>query len=149
MIGLIGASGAVGRHTAAALAEAGAGPLRLGARRPAAIRSGPWPEGSESVGVDALDPASLARFSAGCALVVNCAGPSYLLKDTVVRAALAAGADVVDVLGDDPVHESLTESGAVGPDRRVVLSPEPSPDWRASSPSGSREPDPRTDPRAG
>jgi len=122
MIGLIGASGAVGRHTAAALAEAGAGPLRLGARRPSAIPSGPWPAGSETVGVDALDPDSLARFGAGCTLLVNCAGPSYLLKDTVVRAGLAAGADVVDVLGDDPVHESLTESGSVGPDRCVVLS---------------------------
>ncbi|QUX27681.1 NAD(P)H-binding protein [Nocardiopsis akebiae] len=122
MIGLIGASGAVGRHTAAALAGAGVGPLRLGARRPSAVPPGPWPEGSETVGVDALDPSSLARFSAGCALVVNCAGPSYLLKDTVVRAGLAAGADVVDVLGDDPVHESLTESGGVGPDRCVVLS---------------------------
>ncbi|WP_017543643.1 NAD(P)H-binding protein [Nocardiopsis prasina] len=122
MIGLIGASGAVGRHTAAALTKAGVGPLRLGARRPSAIPSGPWPEGSEAVEVDALDPASLARFSAGCTLLVNCAGPSYLLKDTVVRAGLAAGADVVDVLGDDPVHESLTRSGAVGSDRCVVLS---------------------------
>ncbi|GAA1455077.1 NAD(P)H-binding protein [Nocardiopsis tropica] len=122
MIGIIGASGAVGRHTAAALAAAGAGPLRLGARRPSAVPPGPWPEGSETVGVDASDPASLARFSDGCTLLVNCAGPSYLLKDTVALAGLAAGADVVDVMGDDPVHESLTGSGAVGPDRCVVLS---------------------------
>lgn len=123
MIGIIGASGGVGRHTAAALAASGVGPLRLGARRPEAITAeGPWPTGSETVAVDALDPGSLSRFCAGCRIVVNCAGPSYIIKDTVARAALAAGADTVDVLGDDPAYEALAASGVVGPDRTVVLS---------------------------
>ncbi|MGC9497344.1 saccharopine dehydrogenase NADP-binding domain-containing protein [Streptomyces sp. WG7] len=121
MIGVLGASGAVGRHAAAALARSGDGPLRLGARRPEAIGAGDRSE-AEIRAVDALDAASLAEFCAGCRVVVNCAGPSYLLKDSVARAALAAGADYVDVLGDDPVREALTAAGAVPAGRTVVLS---------------------------
>ncbi|MBU6535671.1 saccharopine dehydrogenase NADP-binding domain-containing protein [Streptomyces mayonensis] len=122
MIGIVGASGAVGHHAAAALARAGAGPLRLGARRPEAIRVRADGADVETRAVDALDAASLAGFSAGCRVVLNCAGPSYELKDTVAGAALAAGADYVDVLGDDPVHEALTAAGAVPAGRAVVLS---------------------------
>ncbi|MFF6814321.1 saccharopine dehydrogenase NADP-binding domain-containing protein [Streptomyces sp. NPDC012403] len=122
MIGILGASGAVGHHAAAALARAGDGPLRLGARRPEAIRVETDRADVETRAVDALDAASLAEFCAGCRVVVNCAGPSYALKDTVARAALAAGADYVDVLGDDPVHEALTATGAVPAGRTAVLS---------------------------
>ncbi|MFI2507565.1 saccharopine dehydrogenase NADP-binding domain-containing protein [Streptomyces sp. NPDC018972] len=122
MIGILGASGAVGHHAAAALARAGDGPLRLGARRPEAIRVETDRADVETRAVDALDAASLAEFCTGCRVVVNCAGPSYALKDTVARAALAAGADYVDVLGDDPVHEALTATGAVPAGRTAVLS---------------------------
>ncbi|MFD5182797.1 saccharopine dehydrogenase NADP-binding domain-containing protein [Streptomyces sp. NPDC058372] len=133
MIGVLGASGAVGHHAATALARAGAGPLRLGARRPDAIRAEVIGEEAGQAGtasrakaetrrVDALEAASLAEFCADCRVVVNCAGPSYALKDTVARAALDAGADYVDVLGDDPVHEALTADRAVPAGRTVVLS---------------------------
>ncbi|UCM87042.1 NAD(P)H-binding protein [Streptomyces marincola] len=122
MIGILGASGAVGRHAVAALARAGAGPLRLGARRPGAIRVDPAWRDATAVAADAGDADSLAAFAAGCRVVLNCAGPSYALKDTVARAALAAGADYVDVLGDDPAREALLAAGGPPPGRTVLLS---------------------------
>ncbi|NJQ05529.1 NAD(P)H-binding protein [Streptomyces lonarensis] len=119
MIGILGASGAVGRHATAALAADG--PLRLGARRTEALRNHARTD-DEVRAVDATDPGSLAAFCAGCSVVLNCAGPSYALKETVALAALAAGADYVDVLGDDPVHEALTATGPVPAGRSAVLS---------------------------
>ena len=59
MIGILGASGAVGHHAAAALARAGDGPLRLGGRRADAIRVVTDPADVENRAVEAL-----ARFVA-------------------------------------------------------------------------------------
>lgn len=117
MIGIVGASGAVGRHAVALLA--GGPALRVGARRTDTVHA---PAGAERVAVDATDPASLDTFCRGLALVINCAGPSYLLKDTVATAALAHGADYVDVGGDDPAHEALAAAGTVRDGRTAVLS---------------------------
>ncbi|MFE0073450.1 saccharopine dehydrogenase [Nonomuraea sp. NPDC059023] len=96
MIGVLGASGAVGRTVAALLDD-------HEVRR-----------GSRSGGTDAFDPDALAAFCAGCRVVVNCAGPSHRLGDRVARAAFAAGADYVDAAGDDPLHDLLTRSGTAG-----------------------------------
>jgi hypothetical protein len=60
------------------------------------------------VRVDLVDPVALAEFCAGCAVVVNCAGPSYQVLDTVARAALAAGAGYVDAAGDAVALDALT-----------------------------------------
>ncbi|MFI7445169.1 saccharopine dehydrogenase NADP-binding domain-containing protein [Nonomuraea indica] len=54
----------------------------------------------EAVRVDVEDARALAAFCGGCRVVVNCAGPSARVLDTVARAALAAGAAYVDVAGD-------------------------------------------------
>lgn len=92
MIGIIGASGAVGRHAAALLAGH---PLRLGSR-------------SAGERVDAHDPDSVARFAEGCRVVLNCAGPSYSIVDKAARGALSAGAAYVDVSGDEPAAAVLS-----------------------------------------
>ncbi|SOD62665.1 Saccharopine dehydrogenase NADP binding domain-containing protein [Streptomyces zhaozhouensis] len=122
MIAVLGASGEVGRHAVALLARARSRPLRLGARDPGAVHVDAAWRDVEVTAVDATDPASLAAFCRGQRVVLNCAGPSYLLKETVARAALAAGADYVDVLGDDPVAEALGDAGVPTEGRRVVLS---------------------------
>ncbi|MFD9961755.1 saccharopine dehydrogenase NADP-binding domain-containing protein [Amycolatopsis sp. NPDC058986] len=128
LVGLVGGYGAVGRAAAEALAGGGpgrSGPIRLrvGGRRADVARrfvdtvlAG---EG-EAVPVDVFDQDSVARFCAGCAVVLNCAGPSYRVLDRVAGPALAAGADYVDVGGDDPLHEKLT--GRVPGGRRALLS---------------------------
>ncbi|WP_327585114.1 saccharopine dehydrogenase NADP-binding domain-containing protein [Nonomuraea sp. NBC_00507] len=120
MIGIVGAYGAVGGAAARLLADHG---VRIGGRDGASARRFVRDElagRGEACQVDAYDETSLARFCRGCRIVVNCAGPSYLLLDRVARAALAAGADYVDAAGDDPAFALLALTGAAG--RRAVLS---------------------------
>ncbi|WP_436775929.1 saccharopine dehydrogenase NADP-binding domain-containing protein [Yinghuangia sp. YIM S09857] len=126
VIGVLGATGSVGREAVRELAELGYGRLRLGGRRADALReltcTCPPAKDAETVAVDANDPHDLRTFAEGCATVLNCAGPSYLLGDRVARAALAAGAHYVDVAGDDPVAEKLGARNLPSDDRVVVLS---------------------------
>ncbi|MGV9380272.1 saccharopine dehydrogenase NADP-binding domain-containing protein [Nonomuraea sp. NPDC003707] len=120
MIGVLGGYGAVGG--AAARLLAGHPGLRVGGRDGAAARrfvDADLGGHGEAWQVDALDAAELARFCAGCQVVVNCAGPSYLLRDRVARAAFAAGADYVDAAGDAAAF-AQADAGAQG--RTAVLS---------------------------
>ncbi|MGC5703065.1 saccharopine dehydrogenase NADP-binding domain-containing protein [Pseudomonas sp. NFXW11] len=119
-MGLVGAYGSVGRQVALLLA--GSRRLRLGGRDPQQAEQLNQQLGAraEVRALDLWDDASLADFCAGCALVINCAGPSYRILDRVARAALAAGADYLDVGGDDPLHECL--QGQLAPGRRLLLS---------------------------
>lgn len=113
LIGLLGASGAVGSAATALLPHR----LRLGSRRPPER----VPANAESVRVDALDDAALAKFCQGCTVVLNCAGPSTILRDRAARAAVAAGASYVDAFGDDLVYEAL-RSAVLPADFIAVLS---------------------------
>ncbi|RSN63555.1 hypothetical protein DMH01_13385 [Amycolatopsis sp. WAC 04182] len=88
MIGVLGATGDVGRHAAGFLERLGIGPVRAGG----------------SAVADFRDPASLDRFAAGCEVLVNCAGPAHAVGDRVAEAARRAGAHYVDASGDDPVE---------------------------------------------
>ncbi|RNL83022.1 saccharopine dehydrogenase NADP-binding domain-containing protein [Halostreptopolyspora alba] len=112
-IGVLGGSGTVGRVAVNRLAEAGTGSLRVGARdveraRAAVREAGVAASRARVLGVDLRDPAQLAAFCSGCSVVVNCAGPSYQVLDTVARAALAAGADYVDAAGDTVAMRALS-----------------------------------------
>jgi hypothetical protein len=80
VIGVVGATGKVGSHAVRVLRTLDAGPLRAGGSRD----------------VDFRDPSSLDRFAEGCRVLVNCAGPAYLVGDRVAQAAARAGADHVD-----------------------------------------------------
>ncbi|MGW0199153.1 saccharopine dehydrogenase NADP-binding domain-containing protein [Nonomuraea sp. NPDC003201] len=120
MIGVLGGYGAVGGTAARLLADHPG--LRVGGRDGAAARRFVEAElggHGEAWQVDALDAAELARFCAGCQVVVNCAGPSYLLRDRVARAAFAAGADYVDAAGDAAAF-AQADAGTQG--RTAVLS---------------------------
>src|SRR5205814_5469640 len=55
--------------------------------------------------VDIADSARLRDFVAGCQLVLNCAGPGKLVR----AAAIAAGADYVDVMSGNPGRTTLPE----------------------------------------
>src|SRR6218665_876583 len=145
-IGIVGASGMVGRAVAQHLRLAGMRGVRLGARRGAGVGGGgvgedvglggmrglrlgarrseglqrEAREGEDIVAFDLADSAQLQRFCEGCAIVVNAAGPSRQVLDRVARASLAAGADYVDAAGDELVHELL--AGTPCGDRRLLLS---------------------------
>lgn len=121
-IAVLGATGLVGRAAVGMLRERGIGDLRLGARDPEQLRTVADAVGAEPVRTDANDPQSLALFCAGSRLVLNCAGPSYLLLDRVGRSALAAGADYVDVSGDGPAYHLLDGSDLFTGAHTAVLS---------------------------
>jgi hypothetical protein len=114
MIGVLGAYGSVGVSVARSLAAAGLR-LRVGGRDPArtAAVSGLLGTPAPMMVVDATDLGQLARFCAGCEVVVNCAGPSSRIGDAVARAASAAGAGYVDVGGDLTMAADL--AGCPGP----------------------------------
>src|SRR6218665_1184112 len=118
-IGIVGASGMVGRAVAQHLRLAGRRGLRLGARRSEGLQREAR-EGEDIVAFDLADSAQLQRFCEGCAIVVNAAGPSRQVLDRGGRASLAGGADYVDAAGDELVHELL--AGTPCGDRRLLLS---------------------------
>ena len=105
MIGVIGTTGMVGAAVAERLHSAGL-PVLLSARRRSAINH-PTHADIEVAHVDITDSVSLDAFCRRCSVVVNCAGPSYRILDTVARAALSNGAHYVDPAGDDPVYTRL------------------------------------------
>ncbi|GAB7044644.1 MULTISPECIES: saccharopine dehydrogenase NADP-binding domain-containing protein [Catenuloplanes] len=111
MIGVLGGSGAVGRTAVERLAGFGL-PLRVGGRDRARAEAVAGPGGGDAVAVDLFDDDSLAAFCDGCAVVVNCAGPSYRVLDRVARAALAADAGYVDAAGDLVAVEALGDTPA-------------------------------------
>ena len=122
-VGVVGGYGAVGAAVARQLRGRGVTRLRIGGRRPAAAAALVEKELDglgEPVAVDVYDADGLARFCAGCAVVVNCAGPSYRVLDRVAVAAWHAGAHYVDPGGDRPVRELLAAAGGTG-DRVAVL----------------------------
>lgn len=110
-VGVVGAAGAVGRAVLEELLRLGVGPIRAGVRRPpqrplpAAVEL--WPDPVE---VD--DAQALAAFCAECRVVVNATGPVRATGHLVAAAALAAGADLVDVndtaeLTEPPPYDRL------------------------------------------
>jgi hypothetical protein len=95
-VGVVGAAGAVGRAVLNELLRLGVGPVRAAVRRPP---DRPLPAGARlwSEPVDVTDAPALAAFCAECRVVVNAAGPVRAVGHRVAAAALAAGADLVDV----------------------------------------------------
>jgi hypothetical protein len=108
LVGILGAGGAVGAEVAAAMGELDVR-VRLGARRwralAAAARCCDQP--AELVLLGADDEASLRRFCAGCAVVVNCAVTQAGVRETVAAAVLASGAHYLDPGGDDALRDRL------------------------------------------
>ncbi|GAA3191952.1 hypothetical protein [Actinocorallia longicatena] len=111
MIGILGATGEAGRALTRLLSCHGL-PLRLGAPRVGTL------EGSahQVVHVDPADADALARFCAGCVIVVDCTGPA---RRAVADAVFAVGADLVTLAGDS-AHERVRSCVPAG--RRAVLS---------------------------
>jgi Saccharopine dehydrogenase NADP binding domain len=110
IVGVLGASGAVGRAAVRELRDLEHTAPLLGGRRLDALRQVAQEDlagTGEVTRADVADPASLAAFAERCDVVLNCVGPTYRLKATVAAAALDARAHCVDVAGDDPAAEAL------------------------------------------
>ncbi|WP_399880067.1 saccharopine dehydrogenase NADP-binding domain-containing protein [Streptomyces sp. BBFR51] len=124
VIGVLGASGAVGRAAVRELRALGHRGLRLGGRTASALcevaEENPGGH-DETLWADATAPDGLRAFTEGCDIVLNCVGPTYRLRATVSLAALDAGAHCVDVAGDDPAAEDLLKGGDPARDGRTVV----------------------------
>ena len=109
LVGVLGATGAVGREVTRLLTASGRTRIRLGGRRREPLETVAADAGrTEVMTVDLDDRRALAGFCDGCRIVLNCAGPSFRILDLVARAAFAAGSDYVDPGGDHPLYERLT-----------------------------------------
>jgi hypothetical protein len=122
LIGVVGATGAVGAAVARAVATAGSAVVRLGARRPDALRPllAELGERAEAVGVDADEPDSLERFCAGCRVVVNGVGPLAASRVAVAAMAWRAGGDYVDPGGGEALPRELDRIDRPGARAAVV-----------------------------
>jgi short subunit dehydrogenase-like uncharacterized protein len=100
-IAVYGASGYTGRLVLAELARRGIPAVLVGRsqERLQAAAAGAGMPGAETV-LASLDSPALADAFAGCAAVINCAGPFIISGETVVRAAIIAGCHYVDISGE-------------------------------------------------
>jgi short subunit dehydrogenase-like uncharacterized protein len=106
-----GASGYTGRLVLAELARRGIPPVLIG-RDPARLRAaaaGAGRPAAETVQASLDDPAALAEAFAGCAAVINCAGPFITSGEPVVRAAITAGCHYVDISGEQLYLQQIFE----------------------------------------
>jgi len=119
MIGIVGASGAVGGAALANLSSEGRYALRAGYRsRPLHHKIAADVEQQQ---VNINDEVSLTRFCKNCSIVLNAAGPSYRIGDRVVLAADEAGAHYVDAFGGALLVQQLAAL-PLSPGRCVIHS---------------------------
>lgn len=125
MIAVLGGYGEVGKAVVRALLALRSEPLRIGGRDPVSAEAfartldqGPV----EVVTVDINDAGSLERFVHGCTVLVNCAGPSHRIGEGPALTALRAGADYLDVAGDERLHARLDDRAWREQGRRALLS---------------------------
>ncbi len=102
VVGVVGGRGDVGSHAVRALRGRGCA-VRIGGR---SAPSGP----NERV-VDFRSESTVDEFCAGLDVLLNCAGPSREIGDVLAVAAHRAGADYVDVAGDEALHALLDPAG--------------------------------------
>jgi NAD(P)-dependent dehydrogenase (short-subunit alcohol dehydrogenase family) len=121
VIGVVGGYGDVGAPACRRLAAAGFR-VRIGGRNGAAARELADALGADHRRVDWTDPSTVEDFAAGCEVLLNCSGPSYLIGDRLARAAIRVGADYVDAAGDDSLHGVLDHTQLAASGRTAVLS---------------------------
>lgn len=125
MIAVLGGYGEVGQAAVRSLLALGLGPVRIGGRDPDRAEAFPRALGKgpiDVVTVDINDAVALQRFVHGHRVLVNCAGPSHRVSEGPAQAALRAGADYVDVAGDERLHARLDDRAWREKGHRALLS---------------------------
>jgi len=103
-VAVYGASGHTGKFVVAELRRRGIPVIAVG-RDPSRL---PSDLPGRTAAID--DPAALDRALAGCALVINCAGPFLDTAAPVVEAALRAGCSYLDVTAEQASAQSTFET---------------------------------------
>lgn len=108
-IGILGATGYVGRGAVRAMLAFTEYRILIGCRNEERVRH-LFPKMEQKIGclqVDVHNRDQLHRFCGKCDIVVNCAGPSKQIADTVAAACIEQGVHYVDVSGDEHLYEQL------------------------------------------
>lgn len=119
-IGIVGGYGDTGIIISEELIKDPACRLRIGGRNQEKINQHVMKLGQRASGkkVDVNQEAEIAAFCKDCSIIINCTGPSWIIKDRVIRHALHAGCDYVDLgIWHDQDHlyqRSFEERGLTG-----------------------------------
>lgn len=123
-IAVYGATGSLGRLVVRELARQGVSPV-LGGRSLDRLERLAAELGGARVFAAAIDdPAGLRALLDNCSAVINCAGPSSVCGEALVRAAIETGTHYVDAAGEQAFIRILFERyGPEAERRRVMLVP--------------------------
>ena len=119
---LYGASGFSGSALAAALSDLGDDLVLAGrdARKVAAVAE---PLGLAWTSFALEEPRVLETALSGFSAVLHCAGPFQQTAAPMMRAAIRAGVDYLDIAGEWPVFQDAVELGPLARSRGVMLLP--------------------------
>jgi len=106
-VGVIGASGNVGRGVVALLSEEKNIILRIGCRKIENLNQ--EFRRIEAVSVDLYEDAELEAFITGCDLVINCAGPAYKVMTRVAESCFKQSVSYIDVAGNKSQYQKLVD----------------------------------------
>lgn len=106
-IGILGYGGTVGKIAVSVLAKQEGIQLRLGQRT--SLTTLPVSSKVEYYCVDIYQKNQLQQFCQDCDVILNCAGPSFLIQERIAIAAANANAHYVDAFGDKLLLDKFTE----------------------------------------
>ncbi|MCR8979411.1 saccharopine dehydrogenase family protein [Brevibacillus laterosporus] len=108
-IGILGASGIVGREAVQTILAFTNHHVVLGGRNPDNLCESfkEMEARIECLQVDVYNVEQLHRFCSPCDIVINCAGPSKQIVDTVASACIEHAVHYVDVSGDEHLYRQL------------------------------------------
>ncbi|QUH30460.1 saccharopine dehydrogenase NADP-binding domain-containing protein [Vallitalea guaymasensis] len=108
-IGILGATGSVGKKAAKTLMEHTDYKLLLGSRDKNKLETMFDVSDSikEYVQVDINNKVQLEEFCSRCSMVLNCSGPSEIILEKVALACIERGVHYVDVSGGEKLYELL------------------------------------------
>jgi short subunit dehydrogenase-like uncharacterized protein len=118
---IYGATGYVGRATAALAVERGLQPV-LGGRSPS-VRELAEELGTEAVVVEVDDVAGVTAALADLPVVLNCAGPFYRTYRQLMDACLATGTHYLDIAGESVVFDAAAAADETAKAAEVMLLP--------------------------
>jgi saccharopine dehydrogenase-like NADP-dependent oxidoreductase len=97
-IGIVGGYGDIGSIVSKELIKDSCYDLRIGGRNRSKIDEHVMKLGEIAHGkqVDVYNEREVEQFCRDCSIIINCTGPSWLVKDRVIKYALKAGCDYVD-----------------------------------------------------
>ena len=119
---LYGATGFVGEEMARTAKESGMKPL-LGGRNKPKLERLSEELGLEHVVIDLDNSAAIDSVLAGLPVVLNCAGPFIHTFKSMVDACIRTGTHYLDITGEIPVYQAISERDAEAKEKGIMLLP--------------------------